>query len=215
MPGQMSKGLAEKKTRKSRGRARKVAGRPEILAAARSIGIRMGWKAVTIRAVAQKLGYTSPLLYEHFRDKQEILTELAIEGQTALAVEILRDAPAEPYHALLSMAERYWSFMLANKQLYRLMNGMEGVVIDRDRVTAAAQRIFESATAILRKWLFTECKSDSGAELLFEDLWAVLHGMATLHLDRSVPFEIGRAKDCVSKLLIGTKARHALTTLQS
>lgn len=215
MPGQMSTGQAEKKTRKSRGRARKVAGRPEILAAARSIGIRMGWKAVTIRAVAQKLRYTSPLLYEHFRDKQEILTELAIEGQTALAGEILRDLPAEPYRALLSMAERYWSFMLANKQLYRLMNGMEGVVIDRDRVTAAAQRRFEGATDIVRKWLITECKSDSGAELLFEDLWAVLHGMAALHLDRSVPFEIGRAKDCVSKLLIGTKARHALTTSQS
>ena len=67
----------------------------------------MGWKAVTIRAVAQKLRYTSPLLYEHFRDKQEILTELAIEGQTALAGVILRDLPAEPYRALLSMAEQY------------------------------------------------------------------------------------------------------------
>ena len=211
----MSTGQAEKKTRKSRGRARKVAGRPEILAAARSIGTRLGWKAVTIRAVSQKLRYTSPLLYEHFRDKQEILTELAIEGQTALAGEILRDLPPEPYRALLSMAERYWSFMLANKQLYRLMNGMDGVVIDRDRVTAAAQRRFEGATDIVRKWLITECKSDSGAELLFEDLWAVLHGMAALHLDRSVLFEIGRAKDCVSKLLIGTKARHALTTSQS
>ena len=215
MPGQMSAGQAETKTRKSRGRARTVAGRPEILAAARSIGIRMGWKAVTIRAVAQKLGYTSPLLYEHFRDKQEILTELAIEGQTALAGEMLRDLPAKPYGALLSMAERYWSFMLANKQLYQLMNGMEGVVIDRDRVTAAAQRSFECATAIVRKWLITECKSDSGAELLFEDLWAILHGMAALHLDRSVPFEIGRAKDCISKLLIGTKAWHALTTSKS
>jgi AcrR family transcriptional regulator len=45
----------------------------------------MGWKAVTIRAVAQQLGYTSPLLYEHFQDKQEILTELAMEGQVVLA----------------------------------------------------------------------------------------------------------------------------------
>ena len=54
------------KTRKSRGAIRPVAGRPEILAAARSIGIQKGWKAVTIRAVAQQLGYTSPLLYEHF-----------------------------------------------------------------------------------------------------------------------------------------------------
>ena len=116
----MSARQSKTKTRKSRGRARRVAGRPEILAAARSIGIRKGWKSVTIRAVAQKLGYTSPLLYEHFRDKQDILTEVAIEGQTALAGEMLRGLPAKPHRALLSMAERYWTFMLANKQLYRL-----------------------------------------------------------------------------------------------
>ena len=73
------------KTRKIRGAIRPVAGRREIFAAARSIGVRSGWKAVTIREVAQQLGYTSPLLYEHFRDKQEILTELAIEGQVSLA----------------------------------------------------------------------------------------------------------------------------------
>lgn len=184
---------------------RPVAGRPEILAASRSIGIRMGWKAVTIRAVAQQLGYTSPLLYEHFQDKQEILTELAIEGQVALAREMLRDLPADPYPALLSMVERYWSFMVENTQLYRLMNGMDGVLIDRDRVTAAAQESFEAATAVLQAWLTAACGDASGAEVLFEDLWAVLHGMAVLQLDRSAPFDVLRAKDCVSKLLIGTK----------
>jgi AcrR family transcriptional regulator len=195
------------KTRKTRGTIRPVAGRAEILAAARSIGIRTGWKAVTIRAVAQQLGYTSPLLYEHFRDKQEILTELAIEGQDALAKELLRDLPADPYGALLSMVERYWSFMLKNTQLYRLMNGMDGVLIDRHKVTAVAQHRFEAATAIVQTWLITACGSDSGAGLVFDDVWAILHGMAVLHLDRSVPFDIGRAQDCVSKLLVGTKER--------
>jgi AcrR family transcriptional regulator len=63
-----------------------VAGREQILAAARSIGVRKGWKAVTLRAVAQKLGYSSPLLYERFRDKKEdVLTQLAIEGQLCVA----------------------------------------------------------------------------------------------------------------------------------
>src|SRR5215472_8008434 len=114
----------EVKTRKRQGTNRPVPGRVEILAAARSIGLRMGWKAVTIRAVAQQLGYTSPLLYEHFRDKEEILTELAIEGQLSLAKDLARDLPAEARAAILSMVERYRSFMLENKQLYRLMNGM-------------------------------------------------------------------------------------------
>ena len=93
------------KTRKSGGRSRTVAGRPEILAAARSIGIRMGWKAVTIRAVAHQLGYTSPLLYEHFRDKQEILTELAIESQAALAKELVRDLR----QILIALFFRWWN----------------------------------------------------------------------------------------------------------
>jgi AcrR family transcriptional regulator len=193
------------KTRKRRGAIRPVPGRVEILAAARSIGIRMGWKAVTIRAVAQQLGYTSPLLYEHFRDKQELLTELVIEGQAALAKEILTDLPADPFPSILSMVERYWSFMLENKQLYRLMNGMDGADIERERVTALAQRMFEPATTIVQAWLLAACGRKSRAELLFEDLWAILHGMAILHLDRSVPFDVRRAKDCVSKLLIGTK----------
>jgi AcrR family transcriptional regulator len=163
----------------------------------------MGWKAV--RAVAQRLHYTSPLLYEHFQDKQEILTELAIESQAVLAREMLRDLPADPFRALLSMVERYWTFMLQNKQLYRLMNGMDGVVIDRNKVTKVAQHSFEAATAIVRTWLTTECRSSAGVEHLFEDLWALLHAMAALYLDRSTPFDVERAKDCVSKLLIGTR----------
>jgi len=126
----------------------------------------------------------------------------------------MRDLPADPYDALLSMVDRYWSFMLENEQVYRLMNGMDGVAIDRERVTAFSQRRFEAAIAILQAWLTTACGSGSGAAPLFDDLWAVLHGMAILHLDRSAPFAVGRAKECVSKLLIGTKeqARPALTT---
>jgi AcrR family transcriptional regulator len=164
----------------------------------------MGWKAVTIRAVAQQLGYTSPLLYEHFRDKEEILTELAIEGQLSLAKHLATELPADPHAAIFSMVERYWSFMLENKQLYRLMNGMDGVPIDRERVTTIAERNFETATSIVQAWLISS-RADASAELLFNDLWAVLHGMAALYLDRSAPFDLARAQDCVGRLLIGTK----------
>jgi hypothetical protein len=95
--------------------------------------------------------------------------------------------------------------MLENKQPYRLMNAMDGVAIESDRVTAVAQRSFEAATALVQAWLIAACGCYSGADLLIEDLWAVLHGMAILHLDRSAPFDVSRAKDCVSKLPIGTK----------
>jgi AcrR family transcriptional regulator len=159
--------MTEVRTRRNRGALRTVAGREQILAAARSIGVRKGCKSVTIRAVAQRLGYTSPLLYEHFRDKEDILTQLAIEGQLSLAKDLAKELPEAPDAAVLLMVERYWSFMLKNKQIYRLMNGMA----------------------------------------LIDELWAVLHGMAALSLDRAVPFDLERAQDCVGKLLLGTRMR--------
>jgi AcrR family transcriptional regulator len=50
--------------------------------------------------------------YEHFRDKEDILTQLAIEGQLCLAKELARELPKAPDAAVLLMVERYWSFML-------------------------------------------------------------------------------------------------------
>jgi AcrR family transcriptional regulator len=195
------------KTRMSRGCSRPVAGREQILKAARAIGVREGWKCVTIRAVAQKLGYTAPLLYEHFRDKEDIFTQLAIQGQLSLAKELAGELPKAPRAAVLLMVERYWFFMLKNKQVYRLMNGMDGVPIDRKRVGSIPQGSFEAAKAVLRAWLNEENAKAYGADVLLDELWAVLHGMAALYLDRSAAFDLGRAQDCVAKLLMGTRVQ--------
>ena len=195
--------MTEGKTRRTRGAPRRVAGREQILVAARSIGVRKGWKSVTIRAVAQRLGYTSPLLYEHFRDKEDILTQLAIEGQLYLAKELAKELPQAPDAAVLLMVERYWSFMLKNKQIYRLMNGMDGVPIDRKKVGSIAQGSLEAAKAVVRAWLIQENAEADGVDVLMDELWAVLHGMAALYLDRSAPFDLKRAQDCVARLLIG------------
>ena len=199
--------MSERKTRRNRGALRPVAGREQILAAGRSIGVRKGWKAVTIRAVAQRLGYTSPLLYEHFRDKEDVLTQLAIEGQLCLAKELVKDLPKAPDAAVLLMVERYWSFMLKNKQIYRLMNGMNGVPIDREEVGSTAQRSFEAAKTLIRAWLIEGNGEAYGTDVLMDELWAVLHGMAALYLDRSAAFDLKRAQECVAKLLLGTRVQ--------
>jgi hypothetical protein len=53
--------------------------------------------------------------------------------------------------------------------------------------------------------LAAECGEVRGADRLMDDLWALLHGMAVLHLDRYAPFDLGRAQDCAARLLMGTK----------
>ena len=188
----------------NRGRKRPVAGQDEILAAARAIGERDGWGAVTIRSVAQRLGYTSPLLYEHFRDKQELLTRIAVEAMAMLEKELTVGLPAEPVAALEKMAERYWTFLLERKQLYRLMNGMDGVPIDREVVSKAAEELCGVvANAVLP--LLGDKTAQEEARMLADELWALLHGMASLYLDRSVPFDLRRVTDAAMRLIRGAQ----------
>jgi AcrR family transcriptional regulator len=193
-----------RKTRMNRGRKRPVAGREEIIATARAIGVREGWEAVTIRSVARKLGYTSPLLYEHFRDKQDLLTQIAVAAIAWFEKELTENLPADNKAALEKMAERYWAFMLENKQLYRLMNGMDGVPIDKQAVGRSAQSLCKAIADRVRS--FTENKvTEAEAQMLADELWALLHGMAALHLDRFAPFDVTRITNAAMRLIRGAQ----------
>src|SRR5215469_6491375 len=193
-----------RKTRMNRGRKRPVAGREEIFSAARAIGVRNGWGAVTIRSVAQKLGYTSPLLYEHFRDKQDLLTQIAMEAIAMLEKELTADLPADHSAAATKMTERYWTFMLEHKQLYRLANGMDGVPIDRNVVASSALSLCTVIVGIVQP-LMADNATQAEAQMLADELWALLHGMASLHLDRFAPFDLARITTAAMTLIRGAR----------
>ena len=187
----------------SQGKLRPVAGREQILEAARAIGVSDGWSAVTIRAVAARLGYTAPLLYEHFRDKGDILTQLAVAGQVCLERVLAAELPKQPETAISLMVDRFWQFMVENTQLYRLMNGMDGVPIDREAVTEVAQRIFVVPARTVDRWFACNSAAAVGGGNAVNEIWALLHGMATLYLDRSIPFTVQQAQQSVLNLLRG------------
>jgi AcrR family transcriptional regulator len=188
----------------SRGKKRAVAGRKQILSAARAIGARKGWKAVTIRSVAQKLGYASPLLYEHFRDKKDLLTQIAAESIAVLETKLRENLPRDGFAAFQTMIERYWAFMLEHSQLYRLMNGMDGVPIDKDVVGRSAHSLCKLIADTVGP-LAGRDSCEAPAERLADELWALLHGMAALYLDRHVPFDLTRVTNAALRLISGER----------
>lgn len=192
--------MATRETRMSRGKRRPIAGRKEILAAARAIGVGEGWSRVTIRSVAEKLGYASPLIYEHFRDKEDLLTHLAVDALAQLEARLAENLPSDPGAAFSVMVERYWSFMLENTQLYRLMNGMDGVPIDKAALRGSAQSLCKLVAEAVRPLVGVRVK-DVERQILADELWAMLHGMAALHMDRVAPFDLARVTKAAMKLL--------------
>jgi AcrR family transcriptional regulator len=183
-----------------------MAGREEILSAARAIGVPEGWKAVTIRSVAQKLGYASPLLYEHFRDKEDLLTQIAVEALGQLEARLTQKLPSDRRAAVVGMAEQYWTFMLENTQLYRLMNGMDGVPIDKTVVGQSAQSLCKVVAKAVRP-LLRENAGEADAQILADELWALLHGMSSLYMDRVAPFDLARVTNAVMTLIQGARTR--------
>lgn len=195
--------MESSKTRLSRGRRRPIAGREEILSAAREIGIREGWKAVTIRSVAHELGYTSPLLYEYFRDKEDLLTEIAVEAIALLERKLTENLPEDSHAAVVTMIEQYWIFMLEHTQLYRLANGMDGVPVDKETMSCSAQSLCKAVGNTVQP-LTGKNATEADGQILADELWALLHGMAALYLDRFAPFDLNRVTNAAIRLIRGT-----------
>lgn len=176
------------------------------MAAAKAIGIRDGWKAVTIRSVATELGYTSPLLYEHFQNKEDLLTGIAADGMDQLKALFTQMPQQDAESNVIGMIRLYWMFLHEHSQLYRLMNGMDGVAIDRNVLNTYALDFCRVVTASVRPLLGTNA-SDEDAQIVTDELWALLHGMASLYLDRSVPFDAEKAANACMKLIRGDALR--------
>ena len=96
--------------------------RGKILQEAIEIVQKHGAESVTMRSLAERLGYSPATIYLHFQNKRELLRELALEGFDRLmeAVEPSLRLP-DPREAMVEAAKRYIDFGLANPEVYRLM----------------------------------------------------------------------------------------------
>ena len=202
----MERQLSSPKVRMSRGRKRVVADRQQILTAAREIGVSDGWQAVTIRAVADRLAYAAPVIYEHFRNKEDLLTQIAAEGLVELNRELRQEVDTGPETAILVLADRYWNYMLENSQIYRLMNGMDGVPVDGSALGAAAKGVCGVTGEAIEQWLVAQKAKAPSVDELTDAVWALLHGMASLFLARAASFDTTQARRAVLQLLLGALA---------
>lgn len=79
--------------------------------------------AVSIRAIADRVGVTPPSIYRHFADKEAILTEVCADVFVQLTEGITKavaEAPS-PLDALAAAGRCYVDFGLAHPEHYRLV----------------------------------------------------------------------------------------------
>jgi len=179
-----------------RHRARRGQGdllRGEILAAATALLAETGDEAaVSVRAVAGRVGVSVPSVYLHFADKQALLDAVCDEVFGALdrAMEEAANDATDPLSELERRGVAYVDFALQNPEHYRI------VMMRRPSLTAAAHEFEQITASRAFDHLLAAVKRcvDAGyveGEVLPVALylWAVAHGTAALMIAKpALPF---------------------------
>jgi AcrR family transcriptional regulator len=173
-----------------RPRARKGEGaalRDEILDATERLLLETGSaEAVSIRAVADRVGVTPPSIYRHFADKNDLIFEVCARHFAALDDLLARAAEGidDPVDRLRAMGLAYIRFGLANPEPYRIlfMTGADDTPEEYKAVVLRDNAAFEQGRRC------TQACIDAGrfrpgftdAYRLAIGFWARVHGLTSL-----------------------------------
>ncbi|HVR41617.1 MAG TPA: TetR/AcrR family transcriptional regulator [Thermoanaerobaculia bacterium] len=93
--------------------------RDRILGTAAELHASDGLDAVSMRAVASRLGVTAMSLYRHFHNKEELIEAISESGFSLLVTYLKR--PTRKRSKPLAMIEHFLAFALDEPRLYELM----------------------------------------------------------------------------------------------
>lgn len=159
-----------------------------IVATARELAEQQGWDAVTTRRLAERIEYSQPVLYSHFRGKREIIGAVALQGATELAaaVRTATSATDGPRERVAALARTYLGFAARNPAVYDALFQLDGGLAYaredtpeplKDAFAALLESLGEVAGDGVEPGLFTEV------------FWASLHGVTTLTRSGRLPPE--------------------------
>ncbi|MEU3245422.1 MULTISPECIES: TetR/AcrR family transcriptional regulator [unclassified Streptomyces] len=174
--------------------------RAACLRAARELLEEDGSAGLSLRAVARRAGVSATAPYRHFADRDALVSAVAAEGYRELATDL---AAAHPHPStpgeLAAVAVAYVRFALDHPALFRAMFAEPCDPASEERVAATAV-ISEYVRSIVRS---TFPDSDAGA--LATAVWALVHGLAFLHLDGKL--------DASTPEIVGDQVRAAVSAL--
>jgi AcrR family transcriptional regulator len=137
-----------------------------------------GAAGLSVRAVARRASVSPGAPYRHYADRDALVSAVAAEGYRELSgyLSAAHPSPSTP-DDLAAVAVAYVQFALEHPALFRTMfsDPCDG---DSSERVAATTAIAEYVGALVRRAL-----PGADPDALSTAIWAVVHGLAFLHLD--------------------------------
>lgn len=168
----------------------KQAVRTVIMDAARELFIHQGVEAVTMRAVAQRIGYSATSLYLYFSDKEQLIRAVVDADAIKLAQALKSTLEInDPLQRFLQFGQHYVQFALTNPNHYRMMfmtqhppcdPALSSIEQNNPEQDGYAQLI-SVVTSAWHAGIFKPTLTDP--ILIAQTVWAAMHGLCALQIN--------------------------------
>ena len=167
---------------KERRQREKTQVREKILDAALEFFAREGVEGVTMRALADAIEYSPPVIYAHFRDKDAIIRELCNRQIRGLAQAFSTFGALDPVERLRRIGYAYTDFAVEHPSHFRVLFLTEHALPDElgdDPEQNAYAFLKQTVKDGLAAGVFRAGYTD--AEEIAQLCWGGAHGLVALH----------------------------------
>jgi AcrR family transcriptional regulator len=165
--------------------------RPALLRAAVETITEAGPAAMSLREVARRAGVTHAAAAYHFGDKAGLFAAIAAEGYRELG-EALREA-AEARRGFLEMGVAYVRFAVSHRAHFEVMY--------RPELYHPGDPEVSQARAVTAALLYGTASPDTGQLAAGVAAWSLVHGIATLWLNGSLPGQLGHDPEEITRMV--------------
>lgn len=175
---------------KTRSRARKGEGdqlRMEILSAAEELlAVEGSMNAVSVRAIADRVGVTSPAIYMHWDHKEDIFTEVCSIRFAEFSSRVMAGLSGEGpvLDRLAEVARAYMAFAEEHPEQYRVLFMQPVAAPPEGAPPTAGSMAFQLVIGVLEAAVANGEMRDLDPVATAAALFAAIHGAASLVVDR-------------------------------
>jgi AcrR family transcriptional regulator len=175
-----------------------------------------GLEAVSLRAIARRLGVSEAAPYHHYSGKAELLAVIAADAYRGLhdrMEQALESAGVDPFERLQALGRAYIEYGLESRGRFRLMFGEHMVdLASHDEVFRAGRPTRVMLSDVVAACLDRDVSDPSAIE---NSVWAMVHGLTWLMVETEIrpedeDIEVDRLVDTALAILAsGIKAMTA------
>lgn len=158
--------------------------RESILNSAWHLVNQEGWQNLSIRKIADAIEYSVPVVYDHFENKEAILSEFNRRGFKLLGdtLKEAKDKHKTPEKQLEAITFAYWDFAFENKEYYQLMYGVGMPTCESLTSVPELMAFIGTIHSTIADLLQRNGNASTDTWLKVHSFWSTIHGLVSINL---------------------------------